>query len=406
MLTCTWAPTVFNAMQLARPDAETAHASAVTARHRQAERTASAARRIPRGESLVRMQIDYVARLERLGISHLLIAQRWWGSGEEMEGSSLDCLAATALIAAASERIQLVTAIHPGFFQPTAIAKWGATIDAISNGRWSVNVTSGWNMTEFEMYGIDPLPHSERYARSAEFIRVLRGAWDNEVFDFDGRYYTARNLRLEPRPAAPLTIFQGGQSEPAIAMAAAHSDWMFLNGGDAARTAAIIDSVRRACRSSGRQVRFALHANPLVRDSDADAWAEIDRRVAALDPARVAQRRAAVAGGATHRAGASSSPAGASSTPAGASFSRAGAVGMWSSDDALSMLDSNEGYASRLIGSPATVLAGIQAFADLGVEMLHLTLADPMFIESVLPKVHSLQAQRSSGAPISQETDP
>ena len=369
MLTCTWAPTVFSAMQLARPGLESSG------------RSESAARPTPRGPALIRMQADYVARLEHLGISHLLIAQRWWGSGQEMEGSSLDCLAATALIAAASERIQLVTAVHPGFFQPTAIAKWGATIDAISNGRWSVNVTSGWNMAEFEMYGIDPLPHAERYARATEFIQVLRGAWatsllnrdlvENAPFDFDGRYYQARGLRLEPRPAAPLTVFQGGQSEPAIAMAAAHSDWMFLNGGDAPRIAAIIASVRQACAQSGRRVRFALHANPLVRDTDADAWAEIDRRVAELDPARVAQRRAAVSG----------------------------ASGMWRSDDVLSMLDSNEGFASRLIGSPSTVLAGIQALADMGVEMLHLTLADLQFIQTVLPQVHGLHAAHAAGAP-------
>ena len=368
MLTCTWAPTVFSAMQLARPGLESSG------------RSESAARPTPRGPALIRMQADYVARLEHLGISHLLIAQRWWGSGQEMEGSSLDCLAATALIAAASERIQLVTAVHPGFFQPTAIAKWGATIDAISNGRWSVNVTSGWNMAEFEMYGIDPLPHAERYARATEFIQVLRGAWatsllnrdlvENAPFDFDGRYYQARGLRLEPRPAAPLTVFQGGQSEPAIAMAAAHSDWMFLNGGDAPRIAAIIASVRQACAQSGRRVRFALHANPLVRDTDADAWAEIDRRVAELDPARVAQRRAAVSG----------------------------ASGMWRSDDVLSMLDSNEGFASRLIGSPSTVLAGIQALADMGVEMLHLTLADLQFIQTVLPQVHGLHARTPQAA--------
>ncbi len=376
MLTCTWAPTVFSAMHLERPVTEAAGAE--RAGQGGNGRTTSAAHPTPRGADLVRMLTSYVARLERLGISHLLIAQRWWGSGQEMEGSSLDCLAATALIAAASERIQLVTAIHPGFFQPTAIAKWGATIDAISNGRWSVNVTSGWHMTEFDMYGIDPLPHANRYARAAEFIQVLRGAWDNALFDFDGRYYQARGLRLEPRPATALTIFQGGQSEPAVAMAAAHSDWMFLNGGDLPRTAAFIASARRACAATGRHVRFALHANPLVRETDADAWTEIDRRVAALDPARVAQRRAALSGGASDRAG---------------------AMGMWSSDDVLSMLDSNEGFAARLIGSPATVLAGIQAFADIGVEMLHLTLADPMFIETVLPQVHGLHAAQVSSAP-------
>ena len=47
-----------------------------------------------------------LARIEGLGLSHLLIAQRWWGSGLEIEGSSLDCLAMTALFATHTERIR------------------------------------------------------------------------------------------------------------------------------------------------------------------------------------------------------------------------------------------------------------------------------------------------------------
>ena len=231
MLTCTWAPTVFAGPQVV---------------------STNVGGSFPDGGALQASVLPTVARIEALGLSHLLIAQRWWGSGAEMEGSSLDCLAMTAMFAAHTERIGLVTAIHPGFFHPTAIAKWGATMDWLTGGRWAINVTSGWNLREFDMYGIDTLDHAARYARSAEFIDVLRGAWNSSCFSHEGRFYRANDLRMEPRPSAPLTVFQGGQSDDAIAMASARSDWMFLNGGSLERIGKVIQRVRTACLSTGR----------------------------------------------------------------------------------------------------------------------------------------------------------
>jgi FMNH2-dependent dimethyl sulfone monooxygenase len=87
--------------------------------------------------------VEPVLRAEALGIDYLLVAQRWYGTGKEIEGSTYDCLAMTAYYAACTERIRLVTAIHPGFFLPAPIAKWGATLDCITGGRWAINVTSG-----------------------------------------------------------------------------------------------------------------------------------------------------------------------------------------------------------------------------------------------------------------------
>ncbi len=81
--------------------------------------------------------------------------------------------------------------------------------------------------------------------------------------------------------------------------------------------------------------------------------------VAALDPERVTSRRQRVSG----------------------------AEGMWQeSDDALTKLDSNEGYASRLIGSPETILRRMHEFQELGVDCFHLTLQDERFNGEVLPR--------------------
>ena len=347
MQTCTWAPTVFRGMQLAAsPSAEGDSPST-----------------IPQGADLTPVVLEEIRRIENLGLSHLLIAQRWWGSGREIEGSSLDCLAMTAFFAAHTTKLRLVTAIHPGFFQPSAIAKWGATIDQLTGGRWAINVTSGWNLTEFDMYGIDKLTHDARYARSTEFIEVLRGAWEHQEYDYQGNYYSVHGLRMEPRPTAPLEIFQGGQSDAAIGMAAAHSDWMFLNGGPPERIAEVIDRVRKRTAKTGRTVRFALYAKPLCRATDAEAWQFIDEQLAKINPAMLEMRRERIAG----------------------------AEGMWGGpDDPMSSLDTNEGYAARLIGSPDTVLSKIEMFREIGIEMLHLDVHDALFQQEVLPTVHRL----------------
>ena len=68
-----------------------------------------------------------------------------------------------------------------------------------------------------------------------------------------------------------------------------------------------------------------------------------------------------------------------------------GAEGMWENDeDPLSALDTNEGYCSRLIGNPVTVLKKIEEFRTLGIEMLHLDIRDLLFQHEVLPTVIDL----------------
>ena len=65
-----------------------------------------------------------------------------------------------------------------------------------------------------------------------------------------------------------------------------------------------------------------------------------------------------------------------------------GAQGMWQpSDDPLTTLDTNEGFASRLIGSPETIIERILDFHRLGVDCLHTVLIDDKFNREVLPRL-------------------
>ena len=122
----------------------------------------------------------------------------------------------TGWIAGQTRALNLVTAVHPGFTQPTMVAKWGATLDNLTDGRWAVNLTSGWNLTEFRMYGVAPLAHDARYARAAEFAQILRRAWTEEVVDFAGEYYRVSGSAARAAPDPTAHIYQGGQSPAAL----------------------------------------------------------------------------------------------------------------------------------------------------------------------------------------------
>ena len=71
----------------------------------------------------------------------------------------------------------MIAAILPGPWNPAAAAKQIATINHQCEGRVAVNIVSGWFRGEFAAIGEPWLDHDERYRRSEEFIRCLRGIW-------------------------------------------------------------------------------------------------------------------------------------------------------------------------------------------------------------------------------------
>ena len=58
-----------------------------------------------------------------------------------------------------------------------------------------------------------PIPadrsHDERYARTGEFLAIVRGAWSGQLFDFSGRYYQVEAATVM-QPPDPLPGIRGG----------------------------------------------------------------------------------------------------------------------------------------------------------------------------------------------------
>ena len=170
---------------------------------------------------------------DRIGIDALVSVARWRGFGGKtnFNDHSYDTLTWAAGMAAITERIQIFSTVHVPTVHPVRMAKAAATIDAISHGRFGLNIVAGWNAGEIGMFGTAQKEHDERYAVSAEWIDVIRRLWSEDQFDFEGKYYSVPGAHSEPKPVqkpGPV-VMCAGASRAGSDFAAEHADCQFIN---------------------------------------------------------------------------------------------------------------------------------------------------------------------------------
>jgi alkanesulfonate monooxygenase len=131
-----------------------------------------------------------------------------------------------------------------------------ATFQRLSAGRAALNVVTGGEEAEQRRFG-DWLEHDQRYARAAEFLAILRGAWGEVPFDFEGDHYrvAGATVRVPPRPWPP--VYFGGASPAAEQVAARFADVYLLWGEPPAMVAERIDRMRGLADDEARELRSA-----------------------------------------------------------------------------------------------------------------------------------------------------
>lgn len=130
---------------------------------------------------------------------------------------SYDPLATLAAVAAVTERIRLATMVAVGPLRNTAVlAKTAASIDALSNGRFTLGLAVGARRDDFETAGV---PYRERGRRLTEQLGELRYYWENEA--------------IGPHAVSPLgpKLLIGGYSEITFARVARYADGYMHGGG-------------------------------------------------------------------------------------------------------------------------------------------------------------------------------
>jgi F420-dependent oxidoreductase-like protein len=135
---------------------------------------------------------------ERRGFATAWVPQLPW---------SLDALAAQALAATATERIELGTAVLPTYPRhPLSLAQGALTIQAASNGRFALGIGPSHPVIIEAMYG---LSYDSPAAHTAEYVQVLRNAAESTGHVAFGGSHFAVNAIFEVPAGRPFPILIG-----------------------------------------------------------------------------------------------------------------------------------------------------------------------------------------------------
>lgn len=196
-----------------------------------------------------------------------------------------------------TRRLKFLVALRPGLVQPAQSARMAATLDRLSGGRLLVNLVTGGDAEELAGDG-QFLSHAERYAESAEFIRIWREilarSHGGEPLDFEGRYLRVRGAKLlfPPVQSPYPPVFFGGSSEAAHELAAEQVDTYLTWGEPPEAVAAKVADVRARAARHGRTLRYGIRLHVIVRETEDEAWRAAAELVSELDEATVAAAQA------------------------------------------------------------------------------------------------------------------
>ncbi|MFD4710144.1 LLM class flavin-dependent oxidoreductase [Streptomyces sp. NPDC058430] len=197
-----------------------------------------------------------------------------------------DAWLTTAMLSQQTERLKFLVAFRPGFVSPTLAAQMASTYQRQTGGRLLLNVVTGGESREQRAYG-DFLDKDARYARTGEFLEIVRGLWAGETVDLAGEHLQVQDARLARLPDPVPEVYFGGSSPVAGEIAARHSDVYLTWGEPPAQVAEKIARIRGLAEKEGRTVRFGIRLHVITRDTSEQAWAEADRLLQGFDPATV-----------------------------------------------------------------------------------------------------------------------
>jgi len=117
-------------------------------------------------------------------------------------------------IACRTKRIKVGTAVQVlPLTHPLRLAEETATVDQISKGRLMLGVGRSGNPRSYRAYGI---PYEESRERFYETLEIVKKAWTEPSFSYDGKFHSFNEARAVPRP------YQ--QPHPPIRIAGASED--------------------------------------------------------------------------------------------------------------------------------------------------------------------------------------
>src|SRR5262249_994374 len=138
---------------------------------------------------------EQIDAAERWGLDTMWLAELHFDPQRSVWSAPLSIAAA---VGARTERIKIGIAVQVlPLCHPLRVAEEAATVDHISQGRLIFGVgRSGFPRT-YEAYGV---AYAESRERFGEVLEIVKRAWTEKSFSYQGKYYSFEKVHLVPKP--------------------------------------------------------------------------------------------------------------------------------------------------------------------------------------------------------------
>ena len=230
---------------------------------------------------------ECAVRADELGFDLVFGLAQWLGKGGyggamRFRENATDPLLVTAGLAPLTRNIILISTVHILYgWHPLHLAKFAASIDHMSGGRWGLNVVTGYKKSEYEMFGMAPIEHDLRYAMADEFSVFMRRLWtEDENLTLEGRWWRMKDAFVAPKPVNGTVLMVNAASSGAgLEYAAKHSDLIFITspaGPNLDRAAEVLPAhngkIKALARNRGREVKTLINPHVICRETEREAW--------------------------------------------------------------------------------------------------------------------------------------
>ena len=228
---------------------------------------------------------ECAVRADELGFDLVFGLAQWLGKGGlggeiRFRENTQDPLLVTAGLAALTKNIMLISTVHVLYgWHPLLLAKYAATLDHMTEGRWGINMVTGIKKEDFAMFGLEHVEHDLRYEMADEFVDVMKMLWTtDENINFHGRFYDMEKGFVSPKPIHGRPIIVNATSSGAgQRFAEKHSDIMFITRPASKDVFAAIgernELIKREARQAGREMKTIINPHVICADTEKEARA-------------------------------------------------------------------------------------------------------------------------------------
>src|SRR5437016_7808694 len=144
------------------------------------------------------------------------------------------------------------TVLSQSFRNPALLAKMGATLQYVSQGRFILGMGTGWKEDEYQAYGYNFPSARVRIEQLEEALQIIKALWHQEQVTFQGKHYQVANAYCEPKPDPYPIILVGGSKSRILRVVARHADWWNVSWTGISSYRPQVQECEQACDEVGR----------------------------------------------------------------------------------------------------------------------------------------------------------